>query len=61
VVEIMVLKGSANKDIIVARNGAKILGQAASCVLGISEEGWVLNNELYTFVYDASATNWHVL
>ena len=61
IVEIFVLVGGANRTV-AAAGSDKVLGQSAlPCAIGVTEEGWAIDNESYTFIYDATNTNWHVL
>ena len=60
IVEIFVLVGGANR-IVRPNTGDTILGYNKPCAIGISEEGWQLDNESYTFVYEGGNDNWHVL
>ena len=57
IVEIYVLVGGAGRTVS-APAGETILGQNLPCAIGISEEGWQLDNEVYTFI--KNGTNWHV-
>ena len=58
IVEVYVLVGGAGRTIAAAGSDT-ILGQSLPCAIGISEEGWQLDNESYIFV--KNGTNWHVL